>query len=62
VRRGALVEVDELVDLAAAEPVAVLRQSLEAIPGVAVCEHERVDVHQVNTSQAGVAFAVWRRW
>jgi hypothetical protein len=41
--------------------VAVLRQSLEAIPGVAMREHERVDVHQVNTSQAGVAFAVWRR-
>jgi hypothetical protein len=35
---------------------------LEAIPGVAVREHKRVDVHGVNTSQAGVAFAVCRKW
>jgi hypothetical protein len=35
---------------------------IEAIPRVAVCEHERVDVHGVNTSQAGVAFAVCRKW
>ncbi len=48
--RNPLVELDEFVDLGTVEPAAVLHELLEAIPGVAVCEHERVDVHHSEPS------------
>src|SRR6201999_3116076 len=40
------VQLDEFVDLGARELPAFSHRPFEAIPGVAVSQHERIDVHQ----------------
>ena len=44
-RRHPLVELDQLVDLRARQPAPTLDQTIEAVPGGAVRQHERVDIH-----------------
>ena len=45
VGRHPLVEVDQFVDLGAGQPATPLDQLLEPVPGRAMGQHERVDIH-----------------
>ena len=58
--RHPLIQLDEFVDLVAAELLAPLHQGVEAVPGRAVRQHERVDIHRAEFSSV----AAWplRHW
>ncbi|EUA24879.1 hypothetical protein I553_3793 [Mycobacterium xenopi 4042] len=43
------------------QPSPVLDQLLEPVPGGAVRQHERVDVHPAKAN-GRVAFELWQRW
>jgi hypothetical protein len=50
VGRHPLIQVDEFVDFGSGQAAAPLDQLLEPVPGRAVCQHERVDIHPWNAS------------